>query len=319
MLKPQNMNETFTLAHLSDFHLSSLNGVKVRQLLNKRIYGYLRWQLQRRGEHRQEVLEALLRDLHTTTPDHIVVTGDLTHLGLPNEFRKAKHMLDSLGSPSEVTVIPGNHDAYVSTDWHGTFGVLADYMVSDEPYLRAAAGTNSRSTFPSLRIRGIAALIGVSSARPSGTLFAVGTIGQEQLREIEKILLETGQQRLFRIVLIHHPPVSGTVSWRKRLTDGEAFRSILASRGVEIVLHGHAHCSSLNHLETTVGRAPAIGVPSASALGHKPKRRARYHIYSVKRNPYGWEMVVTVRCYSLPSKNFVEETETHLVLPRPVI
>ena len=63
------MNETFTLAHLSDLHLSSLNDVKVRELLNKRIYGYLKWQLKRRAEHRREVLDALLLNLQHTTPD----------------------------------------------------------------------------------------------------------------------------------------------------------------------------------------------------------------------------------------------------------
>jgi len=94
------MNETFTLAHLSDLHLSSLNDVKVRELLNKRIYGYLKWQLKRRSEHRREVLDALLLNLQHTTPDHIAVTGDLTHLGLPKEFREARNLLQSLGSPS---------------------------------------------------------------------------------------------------------------------------------------------------------------------------------------------------------------------------
>lgn len=313
------MNDTFTLAHLSDLHLTSLNDVKVRELLNKRIFGYLKWQLRRRAEHRREVLDALLHNLQHTTPDHIAVTGDLTHLGLPREFREARNLLQSLGSPSRVTVIPGNHDTYVSTDWNSTFARWTDYMLSDEAHLGTKAGTNVHTTFPSLRIRGIAALIGVSTARPSAPFLAVGSVGQVQLQKLEKILVETGKQRLFRVLLIHHPPVDGTVSWRKRLTDGATLRLILARQGVELVLHGHAHCSSLNHLETTVGRAPAIGVPSASALGHKPKRRARYHIYSLKRNPYGWEMVVTVRCYSPPSKSFVEETETHLVLPRPVI
>jgi len=149
-------------------------------------------------------------------------------------------------------------------------------------------------------------------------LFAVGTIGQEQLREIEKILAETGKQQLFRIVMLHHPPVPGTVSWRKRLTDSEAFQSILTSRGVELVLHGHTHCSSLKYLQTNVGRVPAIGVPSGSAVGHKLKRRARYHLYRLKRNPSGWELAVTVRCYSLSSQSFFEEMEFHLVIPRPV-
>ena len=312
------MNETFTLAHLSDLHLSSLDDVKVRELLNKRIYGYLNWQLRRRAEHHRDVLDALLHNLKSATPDHIAVTGDLTHLGLPREFREARNLLQSIGSPSRVTVIPGNHDTYVSTDWNSTFAFWTDYMLSDEAYLEAKAGTGGHITFPSLRVRGIAALIGVSTARPSAPFLAVGSVGQVQLQKLGKILVETGKQRLCRILLIHHPPVDGTVSWRKRLTDASALRSVLDQQGVELILHGHAHRSSFNHLETTAGTVPAIGVPSTSALGRTFSRRARYHLYRFKANPRGWEMVVTIMCYSQKQQAFTEEIEKHVVLPRPV-
>ena len=312
------MNETFTLAHLSDLHLSFLKDVKLRELLNKRIFGYLKWQLRRRAEHRREVLDALLQNLRHTTPDHIAVTGDLTHLGLPREFREARNLLQSIGSPSQVTVIPGNHDTYVSTDWNSTFAFWTDYMLSDEAHLEAKAGTGGHTTFPSLRVRGIAALIGVSTARPSAPFLAVGSVGQVQLLKLGKILVEMGKQRLCRILLIHHPPVDGTVSWRKRLTDASVLRSVLDQQGVELILHGHAHRSSFNHLETTAGTVPAIGVPSTSALGRTFSRRARYHLYKFKANPRGWEMVVTIMCYSARQQAFIEEIKKHVALPRPV-
>jgi len=312
------MNDTFTLAHLSDFHLSSLNKLKVRDLLNKRIFGYAKWRLRRRSEHSPVVLEALVRDLQITGPDHIVVTGDLTHLGLPVEFREARNILHSLGSPSKITVIPGNHDAYVRTDWDSTFGLWAEYMVSDRPFLSGESKPDSHKIFPSLRIREFVALVGASTARPSGLFLAVGSVGQLQLRELERILAETGQQRLFRVLLIHHPPLPGMVSWRKRLTDHEALRLILARQGVELVLHGHSHRGSLGHVDTVMGKAPTFGVTSASSPGRTTKRRARYQIYRLKKNPQGWEIVVSVRCYSPPSESFVEETETRLVLPRAI-
>ena len=312
------MDRTFTLAHLSDFHLSALNKINLRDLLNKRLFGYAKWRLRRGSEHSPEVLQALVRDLQITGPDHTVVTGDLTHLGLPVEFREARKILHLLGSPSKITVIPGNHDAYVRTEWSTTFGHWAEYMVSDSPFLRSEAGTDSKNTFPSLRIRGFVALVGVSTARPSGLFFAVGSVGQVQLRELERILAETGQQNLFRVLLIHHPPLPGTVSWRKRLTDGAALRLILARQGVELVLHGHAHRGSLGHVDTVIGEAPTFGVTSASALGRTRKRRARYHIYRLKKNTQGWEIVVSVRCYSPSSESFVEDTETRFVLRRPI-
>lgn len=75
--------EVFRLAHISDPHLISSSGVRVRELLNKRVYGYLSWYLRRRAEHCDEVLAALREDMRSARPDHVLLTGDLTHLGLP--------------------------------------------------------------------------------------------------------------------------------------------------------------------------------------------------------------------------------------------
>ena len=307
----------FTIAHLSDLHLFSLDGVAPLELLNKRVYGYLRWFLHRGVEHRDEVLSAMLRDLQHTRPDHIVVTGDLTHLGLPDEFRKAEQLLQSLGPPSQVTVIPGNHDTYVRSPWERTFASWEDYMVSDTIELNASTGANPQNMFPSVRIRGKTVFIGISTARPSAPFLATGTVGPEQLHKLEVILAETGQQELFRVLLIHHPPVSGIVSWRKRLKDGPALRSILVRRGVELVLHGHAHRRSLSQLETCVGNVPIVGVPSASSIGRKPYRRARYHIYRLSPNAGGWDLRLSVRGYSPVKDHFLAEGEPHMILSRP--
>jgi len=99
----------------------------------------------------------------------VAVTGDLTHLGLPEEFRQVAGWLRRLGSPEKITVVPGNHDAYVSAPWQETYGAWTPYLEGDEGSL--AAG------YPILRVRGPAALIGLSSARPSGPFLAMGSIG----------------------------------------------------------------------------------------------------------------------------------------------
>jgi hypothetical protein len=192
-------------------------------------------------------------------------------------------------------------------------------MVSDDPFLPGEAGTDPDKIFPSLRIREFVALVGLSTAKPCGLFLAVGSVGELQLRELERILAETGQRKMFRVLLIHHPPLPGTVSWRKRLTDDESLRSILARQGVELVLHGHAHRGSQGRVDTLAGEAPTFGVTSASALGRTAKRRARYHIYRLEKNPLGWQMAVSVRCFFPPSETFIEESESHVVLPRPVV
>ena len=113
-------------AQISDPHLSSLEGVPARDLMSKRALGYLSWRLRRRFEHRTEVLAALERDLQQFALDQLLVTGDLTHLGLPREFRQALAWLRQLGEPQEVAVIPGNHDASVATPWRDTFALWRD-------------------------------------------------------------------------------------------------------------------------------------------------------------------------------------------------
>jgi len=289
----------YLFAHISDPHLSTLEGVRHRDLLNKRLLGYLSWKSHRREEHRSEVLAALVRDLKRCRPRHTVITGDLTHLGLPDEFLEVAHWLSALGPPEQFTVIPGNHDTYVRSSWEETFAHWLPYLASDIP------STTPAGLFPSLRIRDHLAFIGLSSARPSAPLLAVGSLGKAQLQALSRILAETGERQLFRVLLIHHPPLADTLGWRKRLTDSRALRTLLERQGVELVLHGHAHRATRGWIETSAGRAPVIGVPSASAIGHKPGRRARYNLCRVNRAGSGWNLDVETRTYSPELDDFV--------------
>ncbi len=293
----------FTLAHLSDLHLSSLDGVSPRSLFDKRILGYISWRLRRRHEHRSDVLDALQSDLSAVHPDHVAVTGDLTHVGLPQEFREAAAWLAQLGGPEEITVVPGNHDAYVRESWRDTFAQWSTYMRGDD------AGTRPEhdDTFPSLRIRREVALIGLSTARPSAPFLATGRLGEHQLRKLDHMLEQTAGSGLFRVVLLHHPPAAHTVRWRKSLRDGAALRDVLARRGAELVLHGHAHFSAAVYLDAARSRNLAIGVPSASAIGKEADRYATYHVYRIGRVGDGWRVRVAVRSYSLERRQFVAD------------
>jgi 3',5'-cyclic AMP phosphodiesterase CpdA len=291
------------LAHLSDPHLTRLEDLKATDLMNKRVLGYLSWRRRRRHEHRPEILDALLTDLESICPDHVAITGDLTHLGTRQEFEEVSEWLRRVGPPQQVTVVPGNHDAYTAEPWDGTYARWAPYMCSDGPSAEGADG--ERSVFPSLRVRGDTALIGASSAVPSLPLFATGRIGRDQLDALSHMLRETGEAGLFRVLLLHHPPVPGSIQWRKRLTDASDLASVISQQGVELVLHGHAHRANLNWLSTPSGRAPAVGVRSASELGDSPERLAEYHIFRVRAHSAGPRVSMSVRRYSERKGGFV--------------
>ncbi|MFO1433491.1 MAG: metallophosphoesterase [Candidatus Competibacteraceae bacterium] len=311
---PPGAEASFTFAHLSDPHLSSLKRVQVRELLNQRILGYLSWRSRRRAEHKTEVLEALLRDLAETRPQHIVVTGDLTHLGLPGECREVSDWLHRVGAPGDVTVIPGNHDTYIAAPWEQTVGLWVPYMASDNEVFRP----DPTAHFPILRIRGPVAFIGLSTAHPTPPFLASGSVGRVQLRHLEQLLVRLAEKPLLRVLLLHHPPQPEAIKWRKRLIDSAALRAILARHGAELVLYGHAHYPLRAQLATPAGTIPAIGVPSASALGHKPGRRAQYHLYRVSRTAAEWQLQISMRTYEPTGDRFVSDSEEYLSLPAAV-
>jgi len=177
--------EEFRFAHLSDIHIISPTPVKARELLNKRLYGYISWRVRRHAEHRAEIIAALLDHLRSARPDHIVITGDLTHLGLPGEFREAAELLRSLGPPAMVTAVPGNHDAYVSTSWQNTTRLWAEYMDSDAEELSGEAGSDPGNNFPIVRVRGPIAFIGVSTARPTRLFLATAALERRNWKSLK--------------------------------------------------------------------------------------------------------------------------------------
>jgi 3',5'-cyclic AMP phosphodiesterase CpdA len=310
------MENALTFAQLSDPHLSSLDGARWRDLANKRLLGYLSWRRRRCLEHRSEVLEALRRDLLALRPGHLVITGDLTQIALPDEFRQARAWLDSLGSPGEVTVVPGNHDAYVYVSWAQGLSQWQPYLVSDDTR-RGGKVDSAETVFPSLRVRGSVAFIGLSSARPSAPLLATGRLGESQLKRLETMLEQTRSQGLFRVVLLHHPPVPGEERWRKRLTDAAQLCAVIARQGAELVLHGHRHRSVQSRIEIPGTHVPVFGIPSASSIGLRSGRMAQYHLYTVHASDTAWELELEVRGYAAETERFVTQGTSRMEIPRP--
>ncbi|HSG96262.1 MAG TPA: metallophosphoesterase, partial [Afifellaceae bacterium] len=211
----------FRIAHLSDVHLAPLPEPRLRDLASKRLIGYANWRFNRAREMTAQSLDRLLADMRAHDPDHIVVTGDLANIALYEEFEAARRWLDMLGPPARVTVIPGNHDAYVPGAHRHYRRLWAPWMSGDD------AGPGEDAHFPFLRRRNSVAMIGVSSAITSRPFMATGRLGRDQAEKLRVLLEETGAEGLARVVLIHHPPKM--MDWRgftRRLTDAGRFRSV---------------------------------------------------------------------------------------------
>jgi 3',5'-cyclic AMP phosphodiesterase CpdA len=299
----------FTLAHLSDLHLPLPAAPRWRDLAGKRILGYLSYHLKRKTVHDRSVLAALVDDLLQHAPDHIAITGDLTNIALPEEFASTARWLHALRSSDALTVIPGNHDAYVAVPWQQSLERWSGFMSEPEAPIRDERG------FPFLRRRGEVALVGVSTACPAPWIHATGRVGGEQLARLAKLLEQLGAQSLFRVVLIHHPPIDGMVSHRKRLTDQADFRAMIEQTGAELILHGHHHRFTLDELKTPAGKAPVIGVPSGSARHFAGHEHASYHLCRLSAATGCWRLEVEVRGVAEASDRFVTEHRFDLTIP----
>jgi len=277
------------LAHLSDWHTTSLDGAGVVPFLSKRLLGLVSWRIRRHTIHLPEVLAALFDDLRAQAPDHLAITGDLTNVGLEQEFREAAALLEELAPPDRVSLVPGNHDAYAPIAAERSWDLWADYLVSDAegewnglPVPSRASGAPRHEDFPTLRVRGECAFIGLCSAQPTAPGLATGSLGDVQRERLDRLLAEARERDLCRVVLVHHP-IGDDISARRRLVDAPALRDVLERRGAELVLHGHRHRDAELRLAGPEGDVPVLGVRSASDHGSKPGKAARYHVYSIER------------------------------------
>jgi 3',5'-cyclic AMP phosphodiesterase CpdA len=304
----------FRLAHLSDPHLGPLPEPALLQLLSKRILGYVNWRRNRHKAMGSDYLAGLVEDMLASAPDHIALTGDLVNIALPLEIEAAKLWLEAVATPERMSLVPGNHDAYVPGALKAAFKAWRPYMAGDHP--AEPDDINSiKAHFPYLRQRGQLALIGVSTARASAPGLATGRIGVPQTRRLLDMLEETGKQGLFRVVMIHHPPFKSATRWHKRLEDASRLRAAVKRAGAELVLHGHTHIDSLTSIEGPNGSVPVIGVPSASHAPGGKKPGARYNLFSITRSDGIWRCTMQERGFLHAGEGVCTVAERQITIP----
>jgi 3',5'-cyclic AMP phosphodiesterase CpdA len=291
----------FRLAHFSDIHLGPLPAVRYRELASKRITGYINWRRSRRHHMQDGIAERLIADLRHMPHDHIAVTGDLVNLALDGEIEMARMWLEALGSFEDVSLVPGNHDAYVPGALDRACRAWGGWMAGD-----GLDRPVDRDSFPFLRRRGPLAIIGVSSARATAPFMASGAFGGDQADRLDALLAETGKEGLFRVVLIHHPPVRGATATHKRLFGITRFQQSIRRNGAELVLHGHTHLPTTHWIAGPEGRVPVVGVAAAGQATGSARPAAQYNYFEIAPRNDGWHVRLTRRGITGPTLDMAD-------------
>ena len=125
---------------------------------------------------------------------HVVITGDLTNIALEDEFSASLSWLQKLGGPQRVSLIPGNHGHLYARERIFSVGVLGRTICAlmsqriRGQTLSCYPQAFPPTEFPTLRLCGPLALVGVSTARATAPFYASGTIGRTQLGRLEQLL-----------------------------------------------------------------------------------------------------------------------------------
>ena len=301
------------LAHLTDLHFPIAAAPRARDLLSKRLLGYLSWRRTRRRWHAGGALSAILSDCRAAAPDLSVITGDAVNIALPGEFDLAAAGLRAL-DPDRTVFTPGNHDTYVDAPWEGGLGRLAFLMRGQRTGETGAREPAASHDFPFVRRENGVSVILANSAPSTAPGLATGRLGAVQRHRLQTELLAAKRRGEARVLALHHPVTAGAVPRRKALDDGAELRAMIAETGVDLVLHGHTHRSLWGTIETPDGPRPVVGGGSAShAAARGEYRPARHNLFDIRRDVGRWRITVEVRELD-PASGRVETAERRPLL-----
>ena len=164
-------------------------------------------------------------------------------------------------------------------------------------------------------------LISLNTARPSAPHLASGAIGAAQLERLRQIFIKLQGQPLFRIVLLHHPPVQGLLSRRRGLADGAELRALLRQYGAELILCGHSHHCFIASLPGPCGPIPVVGAPSITSIESRPEKRSRYFLITIQADndlqpddsgSSGWQIRLKSRLLAPDGQGFIDDPEERM-------
>jgi 3',5'-cyclic AMP phosphodiesterase CpdA len=282
------------LVHLTDPHLSSLDGEGFSSLRGKRWSGYLSWRKNRSKRYLPAVLNRMVELIKSENADQILLTGDLIQIGLATEIAEASEWLTTLGPAGQVMLVPGNHDIYARGSAEIVQHVWSEYMFpADRADQADQPETGWRSNeFPVLVKRGNISFIGLTSACVTPVFMASGKLGEQQLGKLDELLKQAAAQGQLVCLSIHHPPLPGMTKWRKALTDADALQAVLEAHPPLLIFHGHLH----HNRELQWGDSRIYCTAAASSASD-----ASYRVFNIEETEYSWVFQMTLKSISIES------------------
>jgi len=217
------MVEEYVIAHLSDLHVGE-------------------------DGFRSESVKRCIEEVNNLRPNLTIVTGDLTHNGLNEEFEKAKELIDMF--EDQPIIIMGNHDAR-----------NVGYKTFEEYFGKRMVRYEDDQIF----------LLGIDSTQPDIDEGHIGRIFQEN---IHNILSQIPENKTKIFALHHHlVPVPNAGRERDIVTDAGDVLNMLIEDDVSVVLCGHRHVPWVWNVEGliiahagTLGSPRLVGMPNNSYL-----------------------------------------------------
>lgn len=185
-------------------------------------------------------LEIALKHLSQLDLDFLLLPGDLTQHGEPENHRWLAERLTKLPFPAYV--IPGNHDVPVAIADQQSIG-LADFP----SYYRQFGYDNPEQLYYTQQVLPGVRLIGLNSNQFNERGEQIGRVDRKQLRWLQGVLEQKAPDELI-LVTIHHNVLEHLpgqthhpLGRRYMLDNAGELLEILREAGVQLVLTGHLH------------------------------------------------------------------------------
>ena len=245
------------LAHISDLHLIERGHDKRRGLARQRL-AFLSAGVPLDAELRIRQAVSALQTALRMGAEHVVVTGDLTEDGDPAQFEVLAEVLSRSGiAPGDITLVPGNHDAYSERAAWGSalMGSLSAYRATCE------LGAHSLLT---------AAVVVPVSTAIEGQWFtrSSGQVRADDVMAIRRLSSSPALRDRAIVVVQHHPVTQRALlplEWLDGAQNASSLRELLLERTRVHVLHGHVHRVQTRHL---CGRNHAQVYAAAALRNH---------------------------------------------------